>query len=184
MTLPEQEWHKQQLPTTSSSSTTPKPTYAKSYDIPKSNWETYGETYAKPHNSKLHNLHQQQKSKMTVFTTSPTHTNNHTSQSHHQTTLLMNETCISLPSHPLSSCNPWNAHLYWWLYKFWLTSHRTKKQSDHRGINVSPMNPEADLSLWHVNLYGSELNYYYYYYIICFAPCWFNLVSYNTFIHW
>jgi hypothetical protein len=32
-----------------------------------------------------------------------------------------------------------------------------KKQGDHRGINVSPMNPEADLSLWHVNLYGSEL---------------------------
>jgi hypothetical protein len=157
MTLPEQEWHKQQLPTTSSSSTIPKPTYAKSYDIPESNWETYGETNAKPHNSKLHNLHQWQKSKMTVFTTSPTHTNNHTSQSHHQTTLLMNETCISLLSHPLTSCHPWDAHLYWWLYKFLLTSHWTKKQSNHRGINVSPMNPEADLSICHVNLYGSEL---------------------------
>ncbi len=42
---------------------------------------------------------------------------------HTQTTTLPNpiikplywwmKTCISLPSHPLSSCNPWNARLYW-----------------------------------------------------------------------
>jgi hypothetical protein len=87
-------------------------------------------------------------------------------------TLLMNETCISLPSHPLSFCNPWNAHLYWWLYKFWPTSHWTKKQSNHRGNNVSPMNPEADLSLWHVNLYGNELK-------LLLLLVWYNLHTYS-----